>query len=83
MTRSPTETALAGRILDAFASLTDEQRAKATEVIGMALDLRGVPRRLGELWIQTAEAAAFQAVVASRFPYTGEEAETFTEAWEN
>ncbi|MEU3495309.1 hypothetical protein ABZ747_17710 [Kitasatospora cineracea] len=75
------ETALAGRLLTALTGLTAEQRATVARLVGERLDLPGDALRLGELWIQAAEAAAFKAVVAERFPRTPEDAEKFTAAW--
>ncbi|MEU6974223.1 hypothetical protein AB0A71_42230 [Kitasatospora aureofaciens] len=75
------ETALASRFLEALTQLTADQRAGVASVVGERLDLPGDPQKLGELWIQATEAAAFRAAVAARFPRTAEEADEFTEAW--
>ncbi|GAA2120278.1 hypothetical protein GCM10009759_68970 [Kitasatospora saccharophila] len=78
----PVETALAGRLLAGLTELTAEQRADVALLIGERLEFFSANAlRLGELWIQAAEAAAFKAVVAGRFPRTPEEAEEFTAAW--
>ncbi|MGK4585976.1 hypothetical protein [Kitasatospora sp. HPMI-4] len=77
----PTETALAGTILDAFRMLDAEQREAVAEVVGKRLSDVDRATYAGELWIRAVEKAAFSALIANKAPNDPEAVGTFRDSW--
>lgn len=77
----PTETALAGNILDAFRTLDAEHRTAVAEAVGKRLSGANRAAYTGELWIRAVEQAAFAALIAAKAPNDPEAVESFRDSW--